>query len=61
MGTGRACDEGSLEAWVEGTCPLDFSDRDMGSRARMLINHQQTRVHSFEEWQASFWNSLLRK
>lgn len=23
----------------------------------MLINHQQTRVHSFEEWQASFWNS----
>lgn len=40
MGTGRACDEGSLEVWVQGTCPLDFSDGH--GQQGQHVDHQQT-------------------
>lgn len=36
MGMGSCPAEGSLEVGVQGTCPLHFSGRDMGSRASML-------------------------
>lgn len=41
MGTGRACAEGSLEVGVQGTCPLHFSLRDMGSRASVSTVSKQ--------------------